>query len=113
MNIIIFTLNYIIDLVIKKRTFVIIKIFNIMENKYIKTIQSSIENMQINAINFNVRNDFVDNKWLSPILMITAFILWVVFNIVVTESHQFPPYLLVGMNLILYCMIAAMINPNK
>ena len=84
-----------------------------MENKYIKTIQSSIENMHMNAINFNVRNDFVDNKWLSPILMTTAFILWVVFNIVVTESHQFPPYLLVGMNLILYCMIAAMINPNK
>ncbi|MEY4541323.1 MAG: hypothetical protein RLZZ306_3080 [Bacteroidota bacterium] len=84
-----------------------------MENKYIKNIQASIEYIQLNYTDSNEQNTLVDVKWLPYLLMTTAFVLWIVFNIVAIESYQFPPYLLVIMNLVLYCVIAAMINPDN
>jgi uncharacterized membrane protein len=84
-----------------------------MENKYIKNIQLSIENIHLNYVDSSEKTTQIGGKWLSYLLMTTALILWVIFNILVIESYQFPPYLLVIMNVVLYCIIAAMINPDK
>jgi uncharacterized membrane protein len=84
-----------------------------MENKYIKNIQLSIENIHLNYVDSREQTTQIGGKWLSYLLMTTALILWVIFNILVIESYQFPPYLLVIMNVVLYCIIAAMINPDK
>lgn len=84
-----------------------------MENKYIKNIQSSVENVHMNFVDSNQHKVIIGGKWLSYVLMTTAIILWIIFNIVAIESYQLPPYLLVIMNLILYCVIAAMINPDN
>ncbi len=84
-----------------------------MENKYMKNIQSSIENIHLNYADSNEQKIIVGGKWLPYVLMIMAIMLWIIFNIVAIESYQFPPYLLVIMNLILYCVIATMVNPDK
>ena len=84
-----------------------------MENKYIKNIQSSIENIHLNYVDSNEKKIMIGGKWLPYLLMIMAITLWIIFNIVAIESYLFPPYLLVIMNVILYCVIAAMVNPDK
>lgn len=86
---------------------------NEMENKHIKNLQLSIQNMHLNYEDAKEQNAQIGGKWLSYLLMTTALILWVIFNIVVIESYSFPHYLLVIMNLILYCIIASMINPDN
>lgn len=83
-----------------------------MENKYIKNLRLSIQNMHLNYVDAITQNAQIGGKWLFYILMITALVLWVIFNIVVIESYSFPHYLLVIMNLILYCIIASMINSD-
>ena len=83
-----------------------------MENKYIKNLQLSIQNMHLNYVDAITQKAQIGGKWLFYILMITALVLWVIFNIVVIESYSFPHYLLVIMNLILYCIIASMINSD-
>lgn len=113
MNVITIYVNYITLLEIKKLNFVISKTLNIMENKYIKNMQSSIENVHLHFVDSSQQKVIFIGKWLSYVLMTTALILWITFNIVAIESYQFPPYLLVVMNLILYCVIAAMINPDN
>ena len=84
-----------------------------MENKYFKNLQLSIENIHLSYADAKEQSTLIGGKWLSYFLMITAIVLWIIFNIVAIESYQFPPYLLVIMNLILYCIIAAMINPDN
>ena len=69
--------------------------------------------MHLNYVDSRKQNAQFGDKWLSYMLMTVALILWVVFNIVSIQNYQFPPYLLVLMNLILYFIIAAMINPDK
>lgn len=82
-----------------------------MQNKYIKYLQLSFESIHLSYLDANEQNVRIRRKWLSYLLMITATVLWVIFNIVVIESSQFPPYLLVVLNLVLYCIIASMVNP--
>jgi uncharacterized membrane protein len=84
-----------------------------MEKKYMKNMQSSIENIHLNYVDSSEQKIIIGGRWLPFVLMTTALILWIVFNIVSIESYQLPPYLLVVMNLVLYCMIAAMVNPDN
>ncbi len=88
--------------------FVITKTHKVMESKYIKYLQLSVENIQLNSTDLKENQAQIGGKWLSYVLMATALILWIVFNIVAIESYQFSLYALVFMNLILYCIIACM-----
>ena len=83
-----------------------------MENKYTKYLQLSTAIKHFNAS--NPVNDKVrfESKWLSYFLLITASILWIIFNILTIEGHLFSPYVLVFMNIILYCIIAVMASPD-
>jgi hypothetical protein len=85
-----------------------LKNHRVMENKYTKYLQLS------NAVkNFDGLNHTpFESKWLSYFLSTTALILWITFNIVAIENNQFSPYLLVFMNIILYCIIAVMASPD-
>lgn len=83
-----------------------------MQHKYIKYLQLSIENFHLNASYSTENNLPIGGKWLTYSLMATAIILWIIFNIVAIESYQFPPYLLLFMNLVMYVLIAAMTNPS-
>jgi hypothetical protein len=83
-----------------------------MENKYIKYLQLSntIKHFDsLNSLNNTVR---FEAKWLSYLLLAMAVILWITFNIVTIENNQFSPYVLVFMNIILYCIIAVMASPD-
>lgn len=83
-----------------------------MENKYIKYLNLSVED--INLISSDLERNTVsgNSKWLTYLLMATALVLWIIFNIVAIQSYQFATYPLVVMNLILYCILAVMANPN-
>jgi uncharacterized membrane protein len=105
-------MNCVILFQLKKVNFVLYENLKVMENKYIKNLQLSIENIHLNTIFSSEQDTHFRGKWLPYLLMTTALILWIIFNIVAIQSYQFPPYLLVIMNLILYCIIAAMINPD-
>ena len=78
-----------------------------------KNIQSSIENIHLNYVDSSEQKIIIGGKWLPYVLMTMALILWITFNIVAIESYQFPTYLLVVMNLVLYCIIATVVNPDK
>ena len=85
-----------------------------MKNRYIKYLQHPLENIDLSSSDTNSHNLISGAKWLPYVLMATAMILWVVFNIVAIQSNQFTPYPLVGINLILYCIIAvAMANRDQ
>ncbi len=84
-----------------------------MQNKYSKYFQLSFENFSLNSSDLSENTISFSVRLFSYVLMATALVLWIVFNIVAIESYQFAPYPLVVMNLILYCVIATMANPNN
>jgi uncharacterized membrane protein len=112
-NVIILFVNCVILFQSKKVNFVITNNLKNMENKYIKNLQLSVENIHLNLSEFNEKNVHIGGKWLTYSLMATALILWVVFNVTIIQSYQIPPYLLVIVNLILYCIIAIMVNSDS
>lgn len=79
-----------------------------MENKIIKYIQFSSKSIGIDAILSNSNQSQFSGKLLRYVLTTTALILWIVFNIGAIQYYDFQPYVLVVMNLILYCIIACM-----
>ncbi len=84
-----------------------------MENKYTKYLQLPLFIKQFDVSNsLENKLTFESSKWVSYFLLITGIILWVTFNIVVIEYQQFPPYILVIMNIILYCIVAVMASPD-
>jgi uncharacterized membrane protein len=88
------------------------KYHKIMENKYTKYLQLSTAIKHFEALNSMNDNARFESKWLSYLLLATALILWITFNIVAIENSQFSPYFLVFMNLILYCVVAVMTSPD-
>jgi hypothetical protein len=84
-----------------------------MENKNFKYLQFSAGNFALNFTDLMQTKTQIGGKWLPYVLMATALVLWIIFNIVAIESYQFSPYPLVIMNLILYCVVAVMADPNK
>jgi hypothetical protein len=84
-----------------------------MENKNFKYLQFSAGNFALNFTDSKQTKTQIGGKWLPYVLMATALVLWIIFNIVAIESYQFSPYPLVIMNLILYCVVAVMADPNK
>jgi hypothetical protein len=84
-----------------------------MENKNFKCLQFSTGNFALNFTDSKQIKTQIGGKWLPYVLMAMALVLWIIFNIVAIESYQFPPYPLVIMNLILYCVVAVMADPNK
>ena len=83
-----------------------------MENKYFKYLQISSAIKYVHALNSNEGKTHLGGKYLSYSLLGLASILWIVFNIVAIENYQFTPYPLVFMNIILYCIIAAIASPD-
>jgi hypothetical protein len=83
-----------------------------MENKNTKYLQLSNVVKHFDGLNSFDNNARFESKWLSYFLSTTALILWITFNIVAIENNQFSPYLLVFMNIILYCIIAVMASPD-
>lgn len=88
------------------------KKYKVMENRYAKYLQLPFEEKHLDASLLNENTSKLGGKWLPYLLICTAIILWVVFNIVAIESYEFFLYPLVVMNLILYFVIAIMINPD-
>lgn len=84
-----------------------------MENKYTKYFNISLDDNHYDTLVNHENDSLIGAKWLIYLLMGTALMLWVVFNIVSIQSNLLPPYLLVVMNLILYFIIAIMINPDS
>jgi uncharacterized membrane protein len=64
------------------------------------------------ALNLGDNNVRFESKWLSNFLLGMALILWIIFNIVAIENNQLSPYLLVFLNIMLYCIIAVMASPD-
>ena len=83
-----------------------------MENKIIKYIQLSSESIGIRSIFANTNQSPFTGKLLRYILTTTALILWIIFNIGAIQNYDFQPYVLVVMNLILYCVIACMASDH-
>ena len=83
-----------------------------MENKYIKYLQISSAIKHIHTLSPNDDKTNLGGKYLSYTLLGLALILWIIFNIVAIENYQFTPYPLVFMNIILYCIIAAIASPD-
>ncbi len=83
-----------------------------MENKIIKYIQLSSESIGINSILSNINQSQFRGKLLRYVLTTTALILWIIFNIGAIQYYDFQPYILVVMNLILYCIIACMASEH-
>jgi uncharacterized membrane protein len=83
-----------------------------MQHEYLKNLQLSIENFQLNSSYSHELNSQIGGKWLPYFLMATALILWIVFNILAIESYQFSPYPLLFMNLVMYFILAAMASPS-
>ena len=69
-----------------------------MKNIYIKYLQHPLENIHLFSLDTDSHNQLSGAKWLPYVLMATAMILWVVFNIVAIQSYQFAPYPLVAIN---------------
>jgi uncharacterized membrane protein len=90
-----------------------LKNHKVMGNKYIKYLQLYSASKHLSALTSINNSARFDSKWLSYFLLATALILWITFNIVAIENNQFSPYLLVFMNIILYCIIAAMASPDN
>ncbi len=82
-----------------------------MENKYLKYLQLSSE-VNLNALHSIDNKTPFNRKFLFYTLLATALILWIIFNILIIETHQFAPYPLVFMNIILYWIIAVMASPD-
>ena len=83
-----------------------------MKNKYTKYLQltTAVKHFYaLNPINNKIR---FESKWLSYFLLTTASILWIIFNILTIQNKLFSPYVLVFMNIILYCIIAVMASPD-
>ena len=112
MNIITLRINCVTFLKTQYCTFVLYKIINIMENRIVKYIQFSYESVRINSVLSETNQSHFKCILLPYILTITALILWIVFNIGAIQYYNFQPYILVVMNLILYCIIACMASPN-
>jgi len=83
-----------------------------MENKIIKYIQLSSESIGINSILSNTNQSQFRVKLLRYVLTTTALILWIIFSIGAIQYYDFQPYILVVMNLILYCIIACMASEH-
>lgn len=112
MNIITLRINCVTFLKPQYRTFVLFKIINVMENRIAKYIQFSYENVRINSVSSETNQSHSKRRVLPYILIITALILWIIFNIGAIQYYNFQPYILVVMNLMLYCIIACMASPN-
>jgi uncharacterized membrane protein len=84
-----------------------------MENKCAKYLQSSFEKKHLDTSLLDKNPSQFGGKWLTYLLMVCALVLWIVFNIVSIESYLFSPYPLIVMNLILYFVIAIMVNPDN
>ena len=112
MNIITLRINCVTFLKTQYRTFVLHKIINVMENRIAKYIQLSYENVRINSVSSETNQSHSKRRVLPYILIITALILWIIFNIGAIQYYNFQPYILVVMNLMLYCIIACMASPN-
>ena len=83
-----------------------------MENKYFKYLQISSVLKHVDVLDSNDDKTHLGRKYLSYSLLGLASILWIIFNIVAIENYQFTPYPLVFMNIILYCIIAAIASPD-
>ena len=83
-----------------------------MENKYLKYLQLSSALKHVDTLDSGDVKPHLGGKFLSYSLLVLALILWIIFNIVAIENYQFTPYPLVFMNIILYCIIAAMASPD-
>jgi hypothetical protein len=93
--------------------FVKSKSLKVMGNKNFKYLQFSVGNFALNFTDSKQNKTQVGGKWLPYVLMVMALVLWIIFNIMAIESYQFYLYPLVIMNLILYCVVAVMADPNK
>ncbi len=82
-----------------------------MQLKHLRNLLLSIQSIYLNSSYSHEINSQIRGKWLPSMLMIVALILWIVFNIMAIESYQFPPYLLLLMNLIMYFVMTTVASP--